>query len=64
MAISAKFNFAPGVTVTIVTTGPTFTGELINEVDNFLIIRLTVGTTPFSAGQVIRINTNRIVALG
>ena len=64
MAISSRFNFATGVTVNIVTTGPTFTGELIDVVDNFLVIRLTVATAPFSAGQVIRINTTRIVALG
>ena len=64
MAISARFNFATGVTVNIVTTGPTFTGELINEVEDFLVIKLTVATDPFSVGQVIRINTTRIVALG
>jgi len=64
MAISPRFNFATGVTVNIVTTNGTFTGELIDEVDEFLVIRLTVATAPFSAGQVIRINTTRIVALG
>ena len=64
MSIPSRFNFAPGVTVNIVTTEPTFTGELIDVVDNYLVIRLTVVTAPFSVGQVVRINTTKIVALG
>ena len=77
MAISSGFNFAPGVTVSIVTTGGfVFTGELIDQTgitnttstagtaDSLLIIRLTAATDPFFAGQVVRINTNEIIALG
>ena len=76
MAISTRFNFAPGVTVNILTVGGfVFTGELISETDtngtttdtttgNFLIIRLTASTAPFFAGQVVRISTDQIVALG
>ncbi|ACV60998.1 hypothetical protein Dtox_0034 [Desulfofarcimen acetoxidans DSM 771] len=79
MAISSRFNFAPGVTVNILTNGGfIFTGELIDETNvtdtttgtttgtngSFLIIRLTAATAPFVAGQVVRISTNQIVALG
>ena len=57
-------NFPTGVTVNIVTTNGTFTGEFINLVDNFVVIRLTTATAPFFVGQVVRINIERIVAFG
>lgn len=64
MPIPAEFNFAVGVTVNILTTGPTFTGELIELVGNSLVVRLTTTTSPFTAGQVVRININEIIAIG
>ena len=57
-------NFPTGVTLTFVTTNGNFTGELINVVENFVVIRLTTTTAPFTAGRVIRINIDRIVAFG
>ncbi|WP_066634600.1 hypothetical protein [Desulfolucanica intricata] len=59
-----EFNFATGVTVNIVTTRLNFTGELIDVVENFLVVRLTAATAPFAAGQVIRINVDEIIAIG
>ncbi|ACV64254.1 hypothetical protein Dtox_3538 [Desulfofarcimen acetoxidans DSM 771] len=64
MAILNSTNFPTGVTVTIVTTNGTYIGELISLVDNFVAVRLTAATAPFFIGQVIRINTDRIVAFG
>ena len=79
MAISPRFNFATGVTVNIITEdGIIFTGELIDETGgvttgtmgttgttgSFLILRLTAATAPFFAGQVVRISTDQIIALG
>lgn len=77
MAISTRFNFATGVTVSIITTGGfIFTGEMIDETvastttttgtttGSFLVIKLTAATAPFFAGQVVRISTDQIIALG
>ena len=64
MQISDTFNLPTGVTVNIVTTDAAFTGEFIEIVDNFMVIRLTTATAPFAAGQVIRLNINRIIAFG
>ena len=64
MPISDTFNLPTGVTVNIVTTDAAFTGEFIEVVDNYMVIRLTTATTPFVAGQVIRINLDKVIAFG
>ena len=46
------------------TDNSNFTVEFIDEVDNFVVIRLTTITVPFFTGQVVRLNINRIVAFG
>lgn len=65
VAIASDINFAPGVTVNIaMTSGEVFTGELVQQTDDYLQIRLTVGTGPYVAGQVVELNTAEIVSVG
>ncbi|WP_066634602.1 hypothetical protein [Desulfolucanica intricata] len=35
-----------------------------NGISSFLIIRLTAASAPFVTGQVVRINTDEIIAIG
>jgi hypothetical protein len=66
MALPTPINFAPGVTVTItMEDNSVFTGELIDATGNFVQLRLLQppGTLFYTAGQVIRFNLSRLLAI-
>lgn len=65
MAIPKSIDFGPGVTVNIIViTGTTFTGEILDTEDNFLLLQLTTAVGPYAAGTVVRINMATIISVG
>jgi hypothetical protein len=77
MALPPEFNFTPvmddrnaasfpaGVTVSItMQNGTVYTGELIDGICNYILTKLTVSQHPYVAGQIIRVNKNKIMAVG
>lgn len=65
LGIPDKLNFATGVTVNILMEdGTVFTGELIDAVRDFLLVRLTAASGPYVAAQVIRLDMDNILAIG
>jgi hypothetical protein len=70
MALPAELDFAAGVRVNIrMLNGVQYSGELIDAVDNYLLLRLIDAPAPinpanYEVGQVVRLDSSKILIIG